>query len=57
MFNRKQFVSVLGEMARGLMFSEGNTKVNVEHPKPMIKPHGYDDLMRKVEQKCCVGCC
>ena len=57
MFNRKQFISVLGEMARGLMFSEGNTKVNVEYPKPMIKPHGYDDLMRKVEQKCCVGCC
>lgn len=57
MFNRKKFISVFGEMARGLMFSKGNIKVGVKHPKPVIKPHGYDHLMRQVEQKCCAGCC
>lgn len=52
MINKTQFKKVLAEIARGLMFSKGSIKV--EQPKPMIKPHGYDDLMREVKQKCCL---
>lgn len=55
MFNNAQFKKVLAEMARGLMFSKGHISVN--HPAPLIKPHGYDELMREVKQNCCCHSC
>tara|TARA_B100000700_G_scaffold75165_1_gene84073 strand:- start:177 stop:350 length:174 start_codon:yes stop_codon:yes gene_type:complete len=57
MFNRKKLISALGEMSRGMMFSQGYIKVDVTPPQPMIKPHGYDDAMCRVKQNKCADCC
>ncbi|WP_198678726.1 hypothetical protein [Pseudidiomarina insulisalsae] len=47
----KAFWKSLAQVAQGNMVQQGNYKV--AQREPLIKPHGYDEMMKKL--KCC--CC
>ncbi|MFC0445161.1 hypothetical protein ACFOD1_08990 [Pseudidiomarina halophila] len=53
----KDFLKALAGVAQGTMVHQGNYKVAAPR-QPLIKPHGYDEMLAKLT--CCVEqpqCC